>query len=132
MPESNPQGFIVLNRLDKTGIICSGACAVHCLILPLLAYASPTLTSFTQNEWIHKGLLIALLPIAFIAFSKSYKVHKRKSPTLVGGLGVLILISAVLIESVGIEVPYMEKILTAFGSVLLITGHILNTKFLRR
>ena len=41
------------SNLDKVGIICSGACVLHCMSAPLLALASPVIVSFFENEWIH-------------------------------------------------------------------------------
>jgi hypothetical protein len=123
--------FIVINRLDKAGILCSGACAIHCLLFPVIAFASPTISSFLNNEWIHLGLLTALIPIALIAFIRSKRIHKKTNPILFGVLGIVTLVSAVLLEALHIEVANLEKILTGLGSVILILGHVLNIIALR-
>lgn len=122
------QSFVVLNKLDKTSIACSGACAVHCLLLPVIAYISPTIADIAGNELIHIGLILALLPLALLAFTKSYKKHKNFSAGLLGGIGILFLLSAVALESLHIE--NLEKILTGAGSVILIIAHTINMKLL--
>ncbi|MGB0454746.1 MAG: MerC domain-containing protein [Bacteriovoracaceae bacterium] len=121
-----------LNKLDKAGIICSGACAVHCLLIPILAYASPLIFGFLKNEFIHLGLLIALVPIALIVFTKSQKLHGDSKPLILGAIGITLLISAVLLESIHLKIPYLEKILTGFGSLILIGAHITNLKLVNQ
>ena len=124
--------FVILNNMDKVGIVCSGACAIHCLLLPMLAFASPTLSAFFENEWIHLGLLIALIPIAIISFYRSRKVHGNNSPVIFGASGIILLLTAVVLESFHIEIPYLEKTLTGLGSIILIIGHALNMSYLKR
>lgn len=124
--------FTVLKRYDKAGIICSGACAVHCLLLPVVAYSSPVISNYLKNEWIHIGLLVALLPIACIAFLKSKKIHRKSLPLILGTIGIAILFSAITLEAIHIEIQYLEKALTAVGSILLITGHLFNILSLKK
>lgn len=126
--ESN---HIALNRLDKAGIICSGACAIHCLLIPVIAYSSPFIAKYFQNEMIHTGLLVVLIPIALINFTRSSKIHGNNKPLLIGILGIVLLVVAVLVESLHIEIPYLEKSLTGIGSLLLIAAHTINLKSLK-
>ena len=121
-----------LHSLDRVGIACSSACAIHCLLLPIIAFASPSLSALSDNEWIHLGLLCAVVPVALFSFIRSKKVHAHQAPLVLGSLGIVVLISAVLLESLHIEIPYLEKGLTALGSLALVIGHIKNTKLLVR
>jgi hypothetical protein len=120
------------STLDKVGIVGSGACVAHCLLIPVLAFASPSISSFLENEWIHKGLLIALIPISLIAFLRSQKIHKKNRPVILGAVGVASLILAVLLERLHIEIPYSEQALTTLGSILLISAHYINIKFTKQ
>lgn len=124
--------FVVIGRLEKAGVVCSGACAVHCLLMPFLAYSSPAISHFFNNEWIHFGLLIVLIPVALISFSRSRKAHGNNGPSLLGSVGMVFLVGAIALESFHIEIANLEKILTAIGSLLLIVGHTLNLSLLRR
>lgn len=117
---------------DKLGIFGSGACVAHCLFIPFLALAAPSFTSFLENEWIHKGLLVGLIPISFLAFSQSKKVHKKSQPIILGVCGIALLILAIALEAIHVEFPYMEQALTTLGSICLITAHIYNMKFSRQ
>ncbi len=123
----NQSQFVVLGKLDKAGIACSGACAIHCLLLPVIAFASPMISSLLHNEWIHIALLLTLFPIAMISFSKSYKVHKNIKASVFGGCGVVLLLLAFALEG-----HQISEVMTAIGSVSLIIGHALNMTYLRK
>ncbi len=110
---------------DKAGIFFSSACAIHCLTLPTISFFSPSLTVYLEQEWIHKALLILLLPIALFSLNRAHREHQRKTPLIIGILGITFLIAAVLIDD-------LEKILTVSGSVLLILAHGFNIKFLNK
>lgn len=111
---------------DIVGIICSGACALHCLMVPILVAFAPSFTVFLENEWIHKGLVISLIPVALIAFVRGHKKHGKLYPLILGGVGMLVLVSAILLEDLGIE--GFEKSLTLMGSAMLVTAHYFNLK----
>ncbi|WP_372656111.1 MerC domain-containing protein [Halobacteriovorax sp.] len=128
----NELSFVVLKKVDQTGIICSGACAIHCLLFPILAFASPAISNYLNNEWIHVTLVIALIPIAFFSFSRSIAIHGDKKPIVLGSAGILFLVSAIAVESLHIEIAGLEKSLTAIGSILLIAAHIFNIKGIKQ
>lgn len=112
--------------LDMTGIFFSSLCAAHCLLLPTVASFAPTVTHQFENEWVHIGLLLALVPLALVSFSKSIKKKRNYKPMVVGGIGIVSLVSAVALE--GLEIPNLETILTVIGSILLVTAHYINLK----
>ena len=113
------------NRLDKMGIACSGACAIHCMLAPIVTLASPAMASYAENEWIHLVLLLLIVPLAVVAFHRSMKLHKKTHPSWLGGIGVGFLLSAVIFEGL-FEIGKLEVALTAIGCVFLISAHILN------
>jgi len=122
----------VSDNLDKVGIVCSGACAVHCLLLPIIALFSPAIASFFESEWIHKGLLIFLTPVAILAFVRGFNQHHKSWPMISGVLGIVLLLAAVAAEELlEVEIENLETILTVMGCLFLITAHIFNIKFLR-
>ena len=121
-----------LNRLDKAGIVCSGACAVHCMAAPLIAFFAPTITTYFENEWVHILLLVAILPIAGITFYRHKKIHGHVAPLSFGMLGIAILTGAVLCDQMlGIGLGKLEMAFSMVGSGLLIAGHLLNMRYLR-
>ena len=120
------------NKVDKAGIACSGMCAIHCALSPIIAFSSPGIVRFFENEWIHIGLLILIVPIAIFAFIKGHNVHHNIKPFALGFIGLVLLLSAVILEAIfNIEIEYLETILTVFGCVILTIAHFLNIKYQR-
>ena len=119
--------------LDVSGILCSVACAAHCLLIPIIALALPSVASFFEHEWIHQGLLLILTPVALIAFFRGLKVHGKKRPMLLGFTGVHLLLLAVALEAFfKVEIHQLEVVLTSVGCVLLIFAHIINIQNLKQ
>lgn len=122
----------IVNQLDKVGIICSGACVGHCILTPIIALSSPLIASYFENEWIHISLLIFLVPVAIIAFSRGKRVHRKSRPLYLGSAGVTLLVLAVIFESLfKIEVRYLEAILTTVGCIFLFFAHFFNITYLK-
>jgi Ca2+/Na+ antiporter len=113
-------------RGDALGIFLSGACLVHCVILPLFYFASPILTNFSENEWVHIGLLTMLFPIALITFLSGKKNHKSSKPFIWGSIGIVFLASSVFLEEIFILDVKLELLLTIVGSLLICYAHYLN------
>jgi len=109
--------------LDMTGIILSTLCLLHCLAVPIIATGALV---WVASEAIHISFTIALAGIVLLVAWPSYQRHRRAvvPAFLVGGL--LLLIVAVLSESILGESA--ETILTSFGSVMLVFGHVLNLR----
>ena len=121
-----------MQKLDKTGIVCSGACVIHCVLSPIIALASPAIASFFENEWIHIGLLVFLIPVAIFAFTRGLTLHQKTSPVLLGSAGIVVLLMAVAFESLlEIEIEHLEVTLTIVGCIFLISAHVFNIKYLR-
>ena len=93
---------------------------------------SSAVMNLFENEWIHIGLLVLLVPVALISFYNSKKVHLQNKPFLFGGIGIALLVSAILFEAIlDLHIEKLEVILTTVGSILLIIGHLYNIKFLK-
>lgn len=113
--------------LDKTGIIFSVACAVHCSLPLILSFLGPNLSLHFENEWIHLILLIFIIPIAIISFVVGRQEHKSNAPFALGVVGMSTLILAVTAEHLfHIHEESLEFSLTLLGSLLLVAGHIYN------
>ena len=117
--------------LDRLGIFCSGACALHCLMVPIIVLASPTLASYFENEWVHVGMILLIIPIAGISFYSGKKLHGCIRPMKFGFLGIGFLVLVICFERVlGLEVRGLEIILTMVGGTFLIIAHFSNIKYL--
>lgn len=112
---------------DRFGIALSTLCLLHCLsvpialaVLPVLAQA-PVLGVLHDSEWIHAALLVPILLISGpVLFQGS---RKDKYVGYLGVLGIGILCAALFIH-----IESIEQIITACGTVTLITAHIFNLR----
>ena len=119
------KGFI--NWADRWAIILSALCVVHCVLLPILLIALPTLTSlaFFSDERFHTWLLYAVLPISGFAVILGY-LHHRSWPVVVItslGMGVLITVAIFGHETFGEQGEVMASVV---GSALVAFGHVKN------
>lgn len=112
---------------DRTSIGLSLVCAIHCLFLPVLLVALPSLASLPlESETFHVWMVVAVLPISIFALTLGCKKHKRYKIIFLGALGLISLISALLLESLVGEIG--EKLLTLLGAGLIAWGHFTNFK----
>ena len=112
--------------LDATGIILSSLCFLHCLAVPFIATGA---LAWVASEAIHIGLTIVLAGVVLLVAWPSYKQHRHAIVPALLVSGLALLIAAVLTEDVLGESA--ETSLTAFGSVVLLLGHLLNLRFRR-
>ncbi|MDC1311558.1 MerC domain-containing protein [Burkholderiales bacterium] len=112
---------------DRTSIGLSLVCAVHCLFVPILLVAVPSLASLPlESETFHAWMIAAVLPISIFALTLGCKKHKRYKILILGLLGLTSLISALLLESLVGETG--EKLFTLLGAGLIAWGHFTNFK----
>jgi hypothetical protein len=119
-----------LIHLDRTGILVTTICAVHCATMPFLMIATPLLIPVILG--LHKYLAFAVAPIAVIAAVQGWTKHRRYD------IVALLLFGATLISSActwllpvlweqGISAN--ETVLTCVGGTILVLGHWMNNKF---
>jgi hypothetical protein len=75
-------------HLDRTGILLTTLCAVHCLTMPFLMIAAPLLIPVFLG--LHKYLAWAVAPIAVMAAVRGWQKHRRADVV------VLLLVGALL------------------------------------
>lgn len=122
----------VSTSLDKSAITLSALCLAHCLLLPLVTVLLPTVIATTMNQEIfHTLMVICVLPISIYALTMGCKQHNKMSIGLYGGLGLIILASALLFgESYFGEMG--EKGLTTLGTLAIAFAHIQNYKLCKK
>lgn len=111
----------VADLLDGTAILCSAACMVHCVVLPLLILALPVLAgSLAVPENAHIVLLALAAPAAGVALTLGYRRHRQHMPIIVGAIGLILLGAAALYEGA------LETWLTLAGSISIVSAHLHN------
>tara|TARA_B100001059_G_C17757743_1_gene540955 strand:- start:709 stop:1110 length:402 start_codon:yes stop_codon:yes gene_type:complete len=111
---------------DKFAMSLSMICLIHCLFAPSFIILTSTFLSFSyDNEFMHKMILLLAVPISIFALTMGYKNHKTISFLLIGILGLLILILAVLLGERMLG-EYGEKGLTLLGTIFVTYSHYKN------
>ena len=110
--------------LDNFGLTISAACAIHCILLPIMLILSPyiELTFFTSHGF-HESLMYFILPTSVIAFTLGCKRHNDDMVKLGGICGIFVLLIAIALHEFS---EPLSIILTLFASSLLIFTHLRN------
>lgn len=111
---------------DKLAIGLSLMCVIHCLALPFALVLIPSMAALSlDNEAFHLWMVIAVIPTSVYALTLGCKTHKRYRLLALGGFGLLLLVTALIlgVESIG---EMGEKSLTLLGAIFVALGHWLN------
>jgi hypothetical protein len=111
---------------DKFSIGLSILCSIHCLGLPFLLVALPSLgTLQLQGEAFHMWMLIVVIPTSIYALTMGCKKHQRYRLLYWGISGLTLMISALFIGH-DLAGESGEKALTLLGSILVVIAHLGN------
>lgn len=120
---SHAPGRDVRSRLDRLGIVLSGACAVHCVaglaLVGLLGLGGPLLLA----PEIHEYGLVAAIVVGALTIGIGALRHGRMLPLVLGGAGIALMATAVAGPH-GVA----EAMLTIAGVGVLAIGHVLNIR----
>lgn len=108
---------------DKFSIGLSMLCAIHCLLLPFLLVALPSLASLQlANEEFHIWILVAVIPTSVFALTLGCKKHQRYRLLLWGIAGLILMVLAILLghDIIG---ELGEKVLTLLGAIFVVIAH---------
>ena len=118
----------MINKIwDKIGISVSGLCLLHCLATPIVLILFPaTSFSWLENEIIHQVFAIMVILAAVMAITPHRNTGRNKDIIVMALMGVFFILSAMfLLHDHG---ALYEILITAIGSMLLITAHYKNLK----
>jgi hypothetical protein len=118
-----------INRWDRTGIIASTACAVHCTLLPLLAAAAPVLgLGASVNERLEWTLVAMTAVIGLAGHGRAYwRDHRHVAPGLIFAAGF----SLVLVGRLLVRPPWLEPVALGLGGVMAAASHYANVRLCR-
>lgn len=106
-------------------------CVLHCLALPVaLTLLPPVAALGLQEEWVHKLLLVSVIPISLYALTLGCRQHRSFWVASAGLLGVLFLVAAATVGhrffGEGGETSF-----TLVGAILVAVSHVLNFRLCR-
>jgi len=118
-----------LNLADRSAIVLSIVCIIHCLALPIAVLALPALTSLTffEDEVFHIWLLFAVIPISAFAVVVGYVHHRNWQIVIISTSGITVLVLVATLGH-GVFSHAGEVITSMFGSILVAFGHVKNLK----
>ncbi|KWV92616.1 MerC domain-containing protein [Erythrobacter sp. YT30] len=106
-------------KSDRAAVLLSFACVLHCLALPLLAFALPIAGTIAEIEAVHWALGIAAIAIS-MSVPVRYSSARVTSFLLPAGLGSAFIASAFFAEGFGID----ETLPTLIGASLMGFAHL--------
>lgn len=110
-------------RLDRTGIILSGLCAVHCVLGIVVVSVLGLGGEALLNPAIHRiGLVVAVL-VGGVSLGFGVLRHGRIGPLFIGGAGLLLMLGGILVRH-----GTAEALLTIPGVLLVALAHVLNLR----
>ena len=114
------------NISDKFAISFSAVCAAHCFFVPVLLVLFSNYESIQyDNELIHFLFLLVTVPISFFALMLGLKNHKKPLFFVAGLAGLSILIAALILGEARLG-ELGEKLVTLFGSIIVVFAHFKN------
>ena len=83
---------------DKVAIGLSLACALHCLVVPVIVSLYPSvITAGLQDERIHLALLAFVIPFSAFSLTMGCRQHRKLPVVSVGAAGIFVLILSALL-----------------------------------
>lgn len=115
--------------LDKTAVVLSGLCLVHCLALPIVLALLPFLNELVSDH-LHAQMLGVVVPVSVLAFGIGFRRHRSWYVMAAGALGLVVLIvgGTLAHNRYGLTA---DRTLTIAGSLLLAVTHFYNSRLSR-
>ena len=118
--------------LDRSAILLSMICVVHCLALPVAIVMLPALSAYWfADEYFHLLLLYLVLPTSVVALGLGCRRHRVFKMMAWGSAGLLCLTAAALLGHDWLG-EFGEKGLTLLGAGLVVAAHIHNFRNCRQ
>ena len=106
---------------DRLAIALSLACVIHCLALPVILIAVPSIVAvYLDSEYFHMWMVLAAIPTSIYALTLGCKEHKRNEFIVIAAIGLIFLLSALFFGEAA------EQPLTVAGASFLSLAHWLN------
>ncbi len=112
-------------KMDLAGMGLSVACAIHCLVTPILLSTLPLLGfEFLGHEGFESVMITGIAILAGFTFISGHRVHGRKLHFIFGALGLAVFLFVRPFVDEALE-PYA----TLLGGSAFVVGHFLNWKW---
>lgn len=122
----------VSRYLDRIAIALSTVCIVHCLAMPLLVALLPVAAvAFGNDAHFHALMLWLVVPTSAVGFALGFRVHHSAGIVTLGALAVAVLAVVALWGHASLP-PAVEIGVNVAASLLLASAHWRNFREVRR
>lgn len=127
-----------VSKIDRIGMVASFACAVHCMIMPVLATVLAASGLFSNHSiWIDYAFFAVAAIVGPLAIWVGYRRHRSWIPSLVYFLGVLLVGVSIFglhrhTESGAAEPNVLAAVVSACGGLILVSFHLMNSRLQRK
>ncbi|MCU0633238.1 MAG: MerC domain-containing protein [Gemmatimonadaceae bacterium] len=120
-----------MRRLDAVGVLVSGICAVHCVVVALFLAAVPLAgATFISDPRVELTFVASALVIGFVSLGLGFwRVHRDERPMIAFAVGSLFLMG---LRPMASESKGVEAAIVVLGAVAIIAGHLWNRRLLHR
>jgi len=125
-----PSRLLVL-PVDRLGVWASTACAIHCLLTPVVLSLSAVSAHFLPSEEkTHRTLAVVIAALGAIALVKGYRRHRSLRVLVFMAVGLAFIFGGAYW---GDHLPShsAEVLITLIGSSFMIAAHRMNHTFCR-
>jgi len=118
-----------LRGWDLLGVVLSGACLIHCTVLPAILALLPVLGShFHLDDRWHFYITLLIVPVACIALVTGWWRHRKGLVMILGSTALAMILGAHPMEEIVGQQP--AEVIAVLGGCLLISAHLFNHKCL--
>ncbi len=117
----------ISRHLDFLGALASTACAVHCLLTPVVIALLPLLgASFWAAPWLENSVVVLAIVLGLTSLLHGYSHHRqfRALGLLLGGI-VLLVIGR---WGIGHTAQFWETTLVVLGGIAVAGAHLINRR----
>jgi len=113
--------------LDGVGIVLSTACAVHCVLTPLLVVsASQGVLHWLASEQVESAFLTLALTTALVALGCGWRQHRRLE-----SIGLFAVAAAMVSAGRTLVSDQAERVLVVGGGLMVALAHVVNASLCR-
>ena len=120
---ASPFAFAKASFWDRAGVVLSGLCAAHCLLMPVALATLPLWPAASDaHAWLHPLFAVLLVPVTLFALRR----RRDRATALLLGVGLVIVLAATLAHGALGRTSELAAML--LGSGLLVAGHLRNAR----
>lgn len=118
--------------IDRIGMLASGACALHCLLVPVLLAITPALGEwFHDAEWLERGFVWVAVLVSALSIGFGVLRHGQFVPALLlWSLGAALLLPVGLGHEAHNE--WLHALQMVPGGLAIALAHLANWRALKR